>query len=208
MTVPTITGLPKAPSRISDPDSFGSEALAFLAALPEFVSDFNAYANAINSLTFNFYDWGALDQVASTTFISTFRPIDELPDALNSGMNGRALVENLDAFLFGLKGTTLSTSRGFVSNSNRAGTFFDEISGYCTIAVTDSERTVLIEISDAPTQAQPQSNFIERCLSFFPSVKASADRLSEFEEFLYQKMVADEDWNNVSDDLAFEDYEG
>lgn len=44
MPAPTITPLPSPPSRSTDPANFSTEADAFIAALPEFVSDANAQA--------------------------------------------------------------------------------------------------------------------------------------------------------------------
>lgn len=44
MPAPTITPLPTPPSRSTDPTNFATEADAFVAALPEFVTDANAQA--------------------------------------------------------------------------------------------------------------------------------------------------------------------
>jgi len=207
MTIQTITSFPNNPSRVSDPDNFGTEAIAFLAQFPDFVSDFNAYANDINSLVLNPYDWGALDGVTSTTWL-TVRPFIAFPGLLTEAMIGKELVLNLDALFLALKTTSTSTSTN--PSFARFATFLDNISDQCTVSssVSDDARPALIEISDAPTQAQPDVNFIERSYAFFPSVVNAVNKLKEFEEYIYAKMVADEDWNNVSAELAFEDYGG
>lgn len=205
MTIKLITSFPNNPSRVSDPDNFGTEAIAFLAQFPDFVSDFNEYANDINSLVLNPYDWGALGGIPSTAWL-TFRPFIEFPTLLTEEMNGKELVLNLDALFLALK----TTSTSIIDNPdfNRFGLFVENLSEQCTVSFSDSEKPSLIEISDAPTQAQPDSNFIERSYTFFPSVVNAVNKLKEFEQYIYVKMVADEDWENVSDDLAFEDYEG
>lgn len=50
MPAPTITPLPTPPSRSTDPTNFATEADAFVAALPEFVSDANAQAAYLDNL--------------------------------------------------------------------------------------------------------------------------------------------------------------
>ena len=50
MPAPTITPLPTPPSRSTDPTNFAIEADAFVAALPEFVSDANAQASYLDNL--------------------------------------------------------------------------------------------------------------------------------------------------------------
>jgi len=50
MPAPTITPLPTPPSRSTDPTNFAIEADAFVAALPEFVTDANAQASYLDGL--------------------------------------------------------------------------------------------------------------------------------------------------------------
>lgn len=50
MPAPTITPLPTPPSRSTDPANFATEADAFVAALPEFVTDANAQASYLDGL--------------------------------------------------------------------------------------------------------------------------------------------------------------
>lgn len=50
MPAPTISPLPTPPSRSTDPVNFANEADAFVAALPEFVSDANAQAAYLDAL--------------------------------------------------------------------------------------------------------------------------------------------------------------
>lgn len=50
MPAPTITPLPTPPSRSQSPDTFSTDADAFLGALPEFVSDANAQASYLDGI--------------------------------------------------------------------------------------------------------------------------------------------------------------
>lgn len=50
MPAPTITPLPTPPSRSTDPTNFAIEADAFVAALPEFVTDANAQASYLDGV--------------------------------------------------------------------------------------------------------------------------------------------------------------
>lgn len=50
MPAPTITPLPTPPSRSTDPANFSIEADAFVAALPEFVTDANAQASYLDGV--------------------------------------------------------------------------------------------------------------------------------------------------------------
>lgn len=50
MPAPTISPLPSPPSRSTDPTNFATEADAFVAALPEFVSDANAQASYLDGV--------------------------------------------------------------------------------------------------------------------------------------------------------------
>lgn len=51
MPAPTITPLPTPPSRSTDPANFAIQADAFVAALPEFVTDANAQADYLDDLS-------------------------------------------------------------------------------------------------------------------------------------------------------------
>lgn len=50
MPAPTITTLPTPPSRSTSPSTFATQADAFVAALPEFVSDANAQASYLDGI--------------------------------------------------------------------------------------------------------------------------------------------------------------
>lgn len=50
MPAPTISPLPSPPSRSTDPANFAAEADAFVAALPEFVTDANAQASYLDGI--------------------------------------------------------------------------------------------------------------------------------------------------------------
>lgn len=65
MPAPLITALPLAPSRADDGATFSTKADAFVAALPEFVSDANAQADYLNDLTEAAFAAGLEDAAAN-----------------------------------------------------------------------------------------------------------------------------------------------
>lgn len=67
MTYPTVTALPTAPSRISNPENFVTESALFLAALPNFREQTNTLSSYINSVIPNKYNFGRIS-ISSPTF--------------------------------------------------------------------------------------------------------------------------------------------
>lgn len=68
MPAPTITPLPTPPSRSTDPANFAIEADAFVAALPEFVTDANAQASYLDALAIDVDAAAALGTAAIANF--------------------------------------------------------------------------------------------------------------------------------------------
>jgi hypothetical protein len=68
MPAPTITPLPAAPSRSTDPATFAIEADAFVGALPTFGTQANAQASYLDALAIDVAAAAALGQAAIANF--------------------------------------------------------------------------------------------------------------------------------------------
>jgi len=94
MPAPTITPLPTPPSRSTDPTNFAIEADAFVAALPEFVTDANAQASYLDGVA-TAVDADAVAAAASATAAEGFA------DDAEASAAGAAAAADVSAWVSG-----------------------------------------------------------------------------------------------------------
>ena len=115
MTHPTVTALPTAPSRISNPENFVTESALFLAALPKFREQTNTLSSYINSVIPNKYNFGSI-----STPSPTFPNIQQYTGSVvTTGVASVEYISSIDVFYEDLQ--------IYSSNLNNVGIWVDTV---------------------------------------------------------------------------------
>ena len=165
MPYTTITSLPSAPSRSTDPDNFTSESSAWLTAIGTWKTQSNNLGDYIEALPLDVWNYGALTnpytrRQITVTFdppLSTDTPQDftEKTDACNTGM------------------VTLT------SQANLVGAYADQLSAYSypPVGADSPNIPVVSAISTEPSRLNNIDTFNLNFMAFYGSLNAYAGTL-------------------------------
>lgn len=147
MTYPTVTTLPTAPSRISNPENFVTESALFLAALPNFREQTNTLSSYINSVIPNKYNFGSISSPSPT-----FPNIQQYTGSvITTGVASVEYISSIDIFYEDLQ--------AYSSKLNDVGSWIDDVVSNQGVVSYDLDKPMVSGITYPHSRNQTREDF-------------------------------------------------
>lgn len=186
MTAPTVTTLPPAPSRLSRPTNFVTQATVFLESLPTFRTQVNLLSTYINSKIPNKYNLGKIDGVRS--FPDIYQP-----DLVNTYYDG-------DSVAFTSWVDSLYTVLDDYSvKINNAATWFDSVLTEKGEAPYDADKIMISGIHEPMRRSQTPQDFNTSGINFSGSCINNMNSLYMSIWYTYIMHCGTEDNGSITD---------
>lgn len=186
MPYPTVKALPSAPSRVSKPEVFVNESALFLAALPQFKTEYNALVDYVNSKIPNFYNYGSvLGANPANPTIPTYN--DNV-----GGANAVAYTSSVDSLYLSLQDISSKVP-------TNVGNWID-----ATIAIqgslpSDANKPLLSSLPNPHNRTQDRDAFNLSASAFTTSVRTNLNSIASLVSYVNTTCYANVDNGLVTD---------
>ena len=186
MTVPTVSALPTAPSRLSKPASFITDSQLFLGKLPAFRTEANLLASYINANIPNKWNFGKVNGVRNFPAISqTF-----LTDIGYDG-DGVKFVGDLDELWLVLEAYSTAV--------NSAGVWYDSVVAEVGLGSYDLDKPVVSGASAPMHRAQSVEGFNNSAEIFCDTAVDHVNSLYQAIWHTYQTSAGNRSFGSITD---------
>lgn len=186
MTAPTVDTLPTSPSRLSRPNSFVSESVVFLEALPAFRTQVNQLATYINANIPNKWNFGKLNGIKSFPVISQTLLAD-----IEYNNNNIEFTGDLDALY--------STLETYSNNINGASDWYDGVIAEVGLGAYDLDKPLVSGITSPMNRAQDRAVFNSTADMFSATSVDNINSLYQAIWHAYQTSAGNHSFGSITD---------
>lgn len=190
MPAPTVTSLPTAPTRLSKPSSFVTEAVVFLESLPTFRTHVNQLSSYLNSQIPSKYNFGDINGVRSfpDIFQTDTGDIEYAGDSIE-------FTSALDTF-YGLTET-------YSYKINNAGTWYDQVISESGVMPFDLNKPLISGITYPMTRNQERTDFNEAANLLTSTIEDNINSLYQSVWYTYLICCGNKDAGLITDTVDF-----
>ena len=186
MTVPTVSTLPTAPSRLSKPASFITDSQVFLGKLPAFRTEVNLLATYINANIPNKWNFGKVDGVRNFPAIS-----QTLLTNIGYGGDGTKFVGDLDDLWLVLEDYSTAV--------NNAGVWYDSVVAEVGLGSYDLDKPMVSGVSAPMHRAQSVGDFNNSAEIFCDTAVDNINSLYQAIWHTYQTSAGNRSFGSITD---------
>ena len=186
MTAPTVDTLPTSPSRLSRPNSFVSESVVFLEALPTFRTQVNQLATYINVNIPNKWNFGKLNGIRSFPAISQTLLAD-----IEYNNNSIEFTGDLEALY--------STLETYSNNINGASNWYDGVIAEVGLGTYDLDKPLVSGITAPMNRAQDRTVFNSTADMFSATSVDNINSLYQAIWHTYQTSAGNRSFGSITD---------
>ena len=186
MTVPTVSTLPTAPSRLSKPKSFATDSQLFLGKLPAFRTEVNLLATYINANIPNKWNFGKVNGVRNFPAISQTLLTD-----IGYVGDGVKFVGDLDDLWLVLKEYSTAV--------NSAGAWYDNVVAEVGLGSYDLDKPMVSGASAPMHRAQSVKDFNNSAEIFCDTVVDHINSLYQAIWHTYQTSAGNRSFGSITD---------